>query len=147
MLGFLQSLYEKITGRVSVVTGFPPRSSCILAPSYVYVSLAKRFGLTKLVELPRQQCGTSWQAEGSSTIQAVGMACSKSRTPLDEYSRSLQKKKLETHHLSMQYPMYTVRLEVVLRMTKVQRHQELLQEGLLCEFHSGFGKAMSLSCA
>ena len=45
----------------------------------------------------------------------------------------------------MLFPMYTVALDVVLRMTKISPHEELKDEGKLINFHSTLGKALFVS--
>jgi len=74
----------------------------------------------------------------------MACGCTRKSSALAEYSKSLQKK-VETNPLGMQYPMYTARLEVVLSMSQVRTHQELLHDGVLQEFDSRLGKAMFVS--
>ena len=75
----------------------------------------------------------------------MACGCTRASTALAEYSKSLQLQKVETQPLGMQYPMYTARLEVVLGMSQVRTHQELLHDGVLQEFDSRLGKAMFVS--
>eukprot|EP00439_Symbiodinium_sp_Y106_P024466 s1336_g2.t9 len=74
----------------------------------------------------------------------MACGCTRKSSALAEFSKSLQKK-VETNPLGMQYPMYTARLEVVLSMSQVRTHQELLHDGVLQEFDSRLGKAMFVS--
>ncbi|CAE7274631.1 TNKS2 [Symbiodinium natans] len=63
------------------------------------------------------------------------------RTALDDCAASLR----EPKELLLNFPMYVVPLETVMKMTQVRPHQELLLDGLLETFDPGRGKAMFIS--
>ena len=43
------------------------------------------------------------------------------------------------------FPMYTVALETILKITTLPSHEELLDAGLLCDFHEQMGRAVFVS--
>ena len=43
------------------------------------------------------------------------------------------------------FPMYTVTLETILKITTLPSHEELLDAGLLCDFHEQMGRAVFVS--
>ncbi|CAE7666476.1 ANKRD17 [Symbiodinium sp. CCMP2456] len=73
------------------------------------------------------------------------MACcasGKFRTPLEIHARSLPD---EADAASMLFPMYTVASEILLKMTKVEPHEELKARGELTVFSEYIGRAAFVS--
>eukprot|EP00435_Cladocopium_sp_Y103_P043070 s2867_g12.t1 len=73
--------------------------------------------------------------------------CSTSGTPLAHYARGLAHDNCDgvAEALPMSFPMYTVRLEVLLEMVEVKAHEDLKAEGKLVEFHEQMGQAAFVS--
>jgi len=65
-------------------------------------------------------------------------------TPLARYARSM-KAHLDADLLPMRFPMYTVPLETLLKMTKAEPHEELKAQGVLVEFERHRGQAAFVS--
>lgn len=65
-------------------------------------------------------------------------------TPLARYARSM-KAHLDADLLPMLFPMYTVPLETLLKMTKAEPHEELKAQGVLVEFERHRGQAAFVS--
>eukprot|EP00913_Durusdinium_trenchii_P031142 g29161.t1 len=67
-------------------------------------------------------------------------------TPLARYAERLAASDVEEVALEpMLFPMYTVPMEVALKMTCVEPYEELVKKGLLVEFQPSLGKAMFVS--
>ncbi|OLP93692.1 Ankyrin repeat and sterile alpha motif domain-containing protein 1B [Symbiodinium microadriaticum] len=72
------------------------------------------------------------------------MACSgTSLTPLAQYAKSLQTSRAEG--APMHFPMYTVPLDTLLEMTKVEPHEVLKAKDMLVDFQRPMGKAAFVS--
>ena len=59
------------------------------------------------------------------------MSSSKSTTALASYARSLKEEDSGAAASPMLWPMYTVALEVLLKMTKIEPHEELKAKGVI----------------
>ncbi|CAE7572065.1 dtd2 [Symbiodinium sp. CCMP2592] len=76
------------------------------------------------------------------------MRCFKNRcsTPLERFAASLTRGDVDTpQEFPILFPMYTVLLDVVLQMTSVRPHEQLVEEGALTIFKEGMGQALFVS--
>lgn len=71
-------------------------------------------------------------------------AASKEPTALESHARSVKMRdSLKANHF--QYPMYTVPFDILMEMTEVRPHQELLTQGRVVQFKESLGKAVLVS--
>ena len=86
--------------------------------------------------------------EGCRGLDQAAMRCCKKHpsTPLERFAASLTTGDVDTpQEFPILFPMYTVLLDVVLRMTSVRPHEQLLEEGALTIFKERMGQALFVS--
>ncbi|CAE7739212.1 Ank3 [Symbiodinium sp. CCMP2592] len=95
---------------------------------------------SELPAVKKKEC-TEDDLVQSSFLVAMTCLTKASQTPLQHFATSL----VEAEELAKLFPMYTTPLEVLLQMSEVKPHEELLQEGSLSIFDDAKGKAMFVS--
>ncbi|CAJ1386850.1 unnamed protein product [Effrenium voratum] len=73
----------------------------------------------------------------------MGFRCSRKKTPLSRHATYLQNE--AQAEAATSFPMFTVRLEDALQMSRVEPHERLKEKGLLVEFKESLGKAVFVS--